>query len=158
MPESELLHDSAGRQLVFPELEDAALVRELHVYGRLIATTAAKGSSDAQHIGLGTRMMVRAEQIARSHRKVGRWIIGWLGWLPSCSVTQLFGCAAGWWWVFSQPAGWLVGWLLGCSVHSVLSWDEGCLVGRGRRLFVGWLIDGSMDRRLVGWLVVVCLF
>ena len=31
VPEKYLLTDSQGRQLVFPELEDAALVRELHV-------------------------------------------------------------------------------------------------------------------------------
>lgn len=46
-----------------PELENAALVRELHVYGQLVAV----GDSDdqaAQHYGFGKRLMKKAEQIA----------------------------------------------------------------------------------------------
>jgi len=70
IPEEDLERDENGRQLIFPELQNAALVRELHVYGKLISTSAAKGSRDAQHIGLGTRMMLQAEKIARAHGKV----------------------------------------------------------------------------------------
>ena len=50
----------------FAELDGAALVRELHVYGQLIAT-ADKGSVDAQHTGIGRRLMNEAEEIARAH-------------------------------------------------------------------------------------------
>ena len=48
---------------VFPELEGTALVRELHVYGVLIATEN-KVKKSAQHVGFGKRMMREAEKIA----------------------------------------------------------------------------------------------
>ena len=48
---------------VFPELENAALIRELHVYGVLIPTINKKKSS-AQHVGFGKRMMHHAEKLA----------------------------------------------------------------------------------------------
>ena len=46
-------------------------MRELHVYGQLIAT-ADKQGADAQHTGLGRQLMVEAERRARAHgcRKV----------------------------------------------------------------------------------------
>lgn len=76
---------------VFPELEGAALVRELHVYGQLMAVAKGKkgsatlgtkskkaaaaaqaevsvqeedGNSHAQHTGFGTQLMQKAEEIA----------------------------------------------------------------------------------------------
>lgn len=72
------LSQSAGGG-VFPELEGAALIRELHVYGQLVAAIAkskkaavdaaasdAEGSH-AQHTGFGTQLMMKAEEIARAH-------------------------------------------------------------------------------------------
>lgn len=50
----------------FPELEQAALVRELHVYGQLVATNDRE-TTHAQHIGFGTRLMAEAERLARQH-------------------------------------------------------------------------------------------
>lgn len=41
-------------------------MRELHVYGQLIAT-ADKRNADAQHTGLGRRLMLEAEATARAH-------------------------------------------------------------------------------------------
>ena len=59
---------SEDRELVFSELERAALVRELHVYGKLTTTSnnRSDGGKDkhAQHIGFGRRMMQEAERIA----------------------------------------------------------------------------------------------
>ena len=57
--------EGEGEAFVFPELKGAALVRELHVYGQLIATSESGGH--AQHIGLGRRLMERAEEIAEQH-------------------------------------------------------------------------------------------
>ena len=56
---------------IFPELESCALVRELHVYGVLIATDN-KVKRSAQHVGFGKRMMLHAEKIAwrRGYRKM----------------------------------------------------------------------------------------
>ncbi len=52
---------------IFPELEGAALVRELHVYGQLISTTDKQKKSHAQHTGFGTQLMQKSEEIAREH-------------------------------------------------------------------------------------------
>ena len=51
---------------VFASLAGCALLRELHVYGQLIPTTAGAAGSGAapQHTGLGRRLMHRAEAIA----------------------------------------------------------------------------------------------
>ena len=59
-------------EVAFDELRGAvALIRELHVYGQLIAT-ANKQGADAQHTGLGRQLMAEAERRARAHgcRKV----------------------------------------------------------------------------------------
>ncbi|GBG25517.1 Elongator complex protein 3 [Hondaea fermentalgiana] len=50
----------------FSELDGAALVRELHVYGQLIPTEQSK-RTHAQHTGIGTRLMAEAEKIAQRH-------------------------------------------------------------------------------------------
>ncbi|KAJ0392898.1 hypothetical protein P43SY_001338 [Pythium insidiosum] len=71
---------------IFPELEGAALVRELHVYGQLVVAgeknkkakqEAETGDNEddgakAQHIGFGTQLMLKAEELARQqgYRKI----------------------------------------------------------------------------------------
>lgn len=59
----------------FPELKGAALIRELHVYGQLMpalqgVSMSKKGTN--QHTGFGTRLMNKAEEIAREHHKVSK--------------------------------------------------------------------------------------
>ena len=60
---------SEHSELVFPELEGCALVRELHVYGQLAATAEAaivgERTSVTQHVGYGTMLMRRAEELSR---------------------------------------------------------------------------------------------
>jgi elongator complex protein 3 len=51
--------------LGMPDLEGAALIREVHVYGQSLAVGAEK-SGAAQHIGLGTQLLLEAEKISRS--------------------------------------------------------------------------------------------
>ncbi|MBN2110392.1 MAG: tRNA uridine(34) 5-carboxymethylaminomethyl modification radical SAM/GNAT enzyme Elp3 [Methanosarcinaceae archaeon] len=46
------------------ELEDAALVRELHVYGTMVSVGDKAGSNDWQHRGYGSELLARAEEIA----------------------------------------------------------------------------------------------
>jgi elongator complex protein 3 len=48
-----------------PDLSGAALVREVHVYGQSLEVGEEK-SGAAQHIGLGTRLLKRSEEIARA--------------------------------------------------------------------------------------------
>ena len=56
---------------VFPELAETALIRELHVYGRTFAvgeqaTSGESGNTPvAQHLGIGQRLLVAAENLAR---------------------------------------------------------------------------------------------
>ncbi len=47
-----------------PELKDCALVRELHTYGQVVPV-GQTGRRAAQHLGLGRRLMKKAEQIAQ---------------------------------------------------------------------------------------------
>jgi elongator complex protein 3 len=46
------------------DLDGAALIREVHVYGQSLAVGADREGS-AQHVGLGTRLLIEAEAIAR---------------------------------------------------------------------------------------------
>ncbi|MEX1249014.1 MAG: tRNA uridine(34) 5-carboxymethylaminomethyl modification radical SAM/GNAT enzyme Elp3 [Anaerolineales bacterium] len=48
-----------------PDLMNAALVREVHVYGQSLEV-GGEQSGAAQHIGLGTRLLARAEELARA--------------------------------------------------------------------------------------------
>jgi len=48
------------------ELDGAALVREVHVYGQSLEVGDSKEGA-AQHIGLGTRLLEHAEEIARQN-------------------------------------------------------------------------------------------
>mmetsp|Transcript_7696 Transcript_7696/g.10943 ORF Transcript_7696/g.10943 Transcript_7696/m.10943 type:complete len:239 (-) Transcript_7696:197-913(-) len=58
----------------FPELKDAALLRELHTYGQMRPVGDGKGgrlrSKDekAQHMGFGRRLIQKAEYIARENK------------------------------------------------------------------------------------------
>jgi elongator complex protein 3 len=47
------------------DLDGAALIREVHVYGQSLAV-GAETTGAAQHIGLGTQLLVEAESIARA--------------------------------------------------------------------------------------------
>ncbi len=52
-------------QLGIDEIRDSALLRELHVYGQALEIGIdGAGSKVAQHLGLGTRLLERAERIA----------------------------------------------------------------------------------------------
>ncbi|GAB4468172.1 MAG: tRNA uridine(34) 5-carboxymethylaminomethyl modification radical SAM/GNAT enzyme Elp3 [Anaerolineales bacterium] len=48
------------------DLEGAALIREVHVYGQSLPVGAEKEGA-AQHAGLGTRLLEEAEQVAKAH-------------------------------------------------------------------------------------------
>ena len=49
-----------------PDLEGAAIIREVHVYGQSLPVgTEARGA--AQHTGLGSRLIRKAERVARAH-------------------------------------------------------------------------------------------
>lgn len=54
-----------------PDLEGAALVREVHVFGESLAL-GAEATGAAQHVGLGQRLMQHAERLAlkRGYRRV----------------------------------------------------------------------------------------
>ena len=51
------------QHVVFPELTDCALVRELHVYGKM--TSVGMKSNGAQHTGIGKHLLRKAEVVAR---------------------------------------------------------------------------------------------
>jgi elongator complex protein 3 len=49
-----------------PDLEEAALVREVHVYGQSLPVGAGQQGA-AQHSGLGTQLLQLAEEFALQH-------------------------------------------------------------------------------------------
>ncbi|ESL08235.1 acetyltransferase [Trypanosoma rangeli SC58] len=62
------LRDNSGADnSLFKALEDCALIRELHTYGRLVAVSRPNSGSEAQHMGVGTQLMREAECIAAAH-------------------------------------------------------------------------------------------
>jgi elongator complex protein 3 len=48
------------------DLSDAALIREVHVYGQSLPVGAEKDGA-AQHSGLGTQLLEEAEKVAKEH-------------------------------------------------------------------------------------------
>ncbi|MFA6097599.1 MAG: tRNA uridine(34) 5-carboxymethylaminomethyl modification radical SAM/GNAT enzyme Elp3 [Candidatus Paceibacterota bacterium] len=48
----------------FPALKDSAIIREVHTYGKLVAVSA-KSKRSPQHTGLGKKLMLEAERIAK---------------------------------------------------------------------------------------------
>jgi elongator complex protein 3 len=57
--------DSPDNGLV--DLQEAAIVREVHVYGQSLALGSVQ-SGAGQHSGLGTRLLLAADQIARDKK------------------------------------------------------------------------------------------
>lgn len=54
---------------VFSELEDCALIRELHVYGQTTPVKASiEGEKNVQHIGFGTKLLNHAFDIAKENK------------------------------------------------------------------------------------------
>ena len=49
---------------IFPELNNAGLIRELHTYGKLTPVNSGKGKA-IQHQGFGKRLMAEAEKITK---------------------------------------------------------------------------------------------
>ena len=56
--------DSSAANSIVPALTDCALIRELHTYGRLVAVNKDNTGKEAQHVGVGTQLMRKAEEIA----------------------------------------------------------------------------------------------
>jgi len=50
-----------------PELKGAALIRELHTYGKLVSIAAKSTKGAPQHQGFGKKLMAEAERIAREN-------------------------------------------------------------------------------------------
>ena len=53
-------------QTELEDLTDAALIREVHVYGQSLPVGAEKDGA-AQHSGLGTQLLQEAEKVAKQH-------------------------------------------------------------------------------------------
>lgn len=61
-----LAAETAGVWAALPELARAALIREVHVYGPALGIGAGS-AGEAQHLGLGRRLVAEARARARSH-------------------------------------------------------------------------------------------
>ncbi len=61
-----------------PELASSAIVRELHVYGKLVSM-GEKSSGKSQHIGLGSELLNEAKEIARDFQYKNLAVISAIG-------------------------------------------------------------------------------
>jgi elongator complex protein 3 len=61
-----------------PDLHDAAIVREVHVYGQSVEVGKTHAGA-VQHSGLGAKLMERAEEIAHQHGYERLGVIAALG-------------------------------------------------------------------------------
>lgn len=52
---------------IIKELKNTAMIRELHVYGKMQPVGSTKGKDSAQHLGLGKKLMAKAEEIAKDN-------------------------------------------------------------------------------------------
>lgn len=64
--------------LAIPDLKNAAIIREVHVYGQSLEVGAEQAGA-AQHIGLGSQLLLEAERIARQHSYEGLAVISAVG-------------------------------------------------------------------------------
>lgn len=60
-------YNATGSSYVFKDLIGSAMIRELHVYGKLASKNIDGANANAQHLGFGTKLMIEAEKIARRH-------------------------------------------------------------------------------------------
>jgi elongator complex protein 3 len=66
------------RKHFLKELEGLAIIREVHVYGKVVGIKE-RGSGESQHLGLGSRLIERAESIARDNGFNGISVISAIG-------------------------------------------------------------------------------
>jgi elongator complex protein 3 len=59
------LPQSPGADLGWPDLREAALIREIHIYGQSLGIGDLGPPGTAQHVGLGSELLSHAEAIAR---------------------------------------------------------------------------------------------
>lgn len=71
------LPDHHGTDALLPVLRGAALIRELHTYGR--HTPVGGAGKQSQHVGFGRRLVAEAERIAREHGYTKMAIISGIG-------------------------------------------------------------------------------
>jgi histone acetyltransferase (RNA polymerase elongator complex component) len=65
---------------IFPELENCALIRELHVYGKTMSVSKINtGGEEIQHIGIGKKLMNKAEEIAKENGFLKICVIAGIG-------------------------------------------------------------------------------
>ena len=75
-----LRFSSSLKTSIIPELKgETAMIRELHVYGRVKEVGSKGRSNGAQHLGIGKELLLRVERIARENRYDKMAIISGIG-------------------------------------------------------------------------------
>jgi len=65
-------------KVFLPALKDAALIREVHVYGKQISV-GGRGSGEKQHMGWGSKLMTAAEDMAKAKGYIRIAVIAGIG-------------------------------------------------------------------------------
>ncbi len=73
---------AADAEVTIPEIAGAAMIRELHVYGPALGIGAAATSGEAQHVGLGRRLVAEACARARASGRSRLGVISAIGTRP----------------------------------------------------------------------------
>ncbi|HZW04557.1 MAG TPA: tRNA uridine(34) 5-carboxymethylaminomethyl modification radical SAM/GNAT enzyme Elp3, partial [Anaerolineaceae bacterium] len=68
-------------QLDMADLDGAALIREVHVYGQSLPVGSDQAGA-AQHVGLGTALLAEADRVARAHGFARLAVIAAIGTRP----------------------------------------------------------------------------
>jgi elongator complex protein 3 len=66
--------ENNNRDHFIPALQNAALIREVHTYGKLTAIDR-KDKTSPQHIGLGKKLMLEAEKIAKKEFNLNKIVV-----------------------------------------------------------------------------------
>ena len=67
-----------NNEIIFNSLKNKGMVRELHVYGKVL-NIKTQNNSASQHSGLGKKLLQKAEEICKQHNKNGISIISGIG-------------------------------------------------------------------------------
>ena len=75
-----LRFSNALENSIIPELKgNTGMIRELHVYGKIKEVSSTSSSGTAQHLGIGSKLLKAAEEIAMKHRVEKIAIISGIG-------------------------------------------------------------------------------
>jgi elongator complex protein 3 len=72
-------HSDNSQNKIFGELSECGLIRELHIYGQVLNHQSSNIGNGIQHMGLGKRLVAKAEELAIKHKLTKISVISGVG-------------------------------------------------------------------------------